>query len=159
MHRSERAGVLWTASLAECWTPDLQVTIQRGRLCVSVRAGRQGELPKGSVKLGTSRTGATLYMEPAPLVDLNNAAARLAAQEGEAELAVLQRLSQSVARHASQLLQVNVHIRLYAGTSGRWCPTSCEVGLVIGLCARCSSLVSGTDVRPGSYQQEHVASL
>ena len=125
MHSSERAGVPWTASLAECWLPGLQVTIQRGRLCVSVKAGRQGELPKGSVKLGASRTGATLYMEPAPLVDLNNAAARLAAQEGEAELEVLQRLSHSVARHASQLLQVNIHTCLYAGTSGRWRRTSC----------------------------------
>jgi DNA mismatch repair protein MutS2 len=31
----------------------------RGRYCVAIKAGRQSELPKGSVKLGASQTGAT----------------------------------------------------------------------------------------------------
>ena len=83
-----------------------QVTQKRGRLCVSVKAGRQGELPRGSVKMGSSRTGATMYMEPANLIDLNNAVIQLQSQEEAAELAVLQRLSQSLAREASKVDQV-----------------------------------------------------
>lgn len=46
----------------------LQVVVRRDRLCIPVRAGRQGELPKGSVSLATSASGNTLYMEPAPAV-------------------------------------------------------------------------------------------
>ena len=41
-----------------------QVVVRRDRLCIPVRAGRQGELPKGSVSLAISSTGNTLYMEP-----------------------------------------------------------------------------------------------
>ena len=41
-----------------------QVVVRRDRLCLPVRSGRQGELPKGSVTLATSTTGSTLYMEP-----------------------------------------------------------------------------------------------
>lgn len=84
----------------------MQVMNQRGRLCVSVRAGRQGELPKGSVKVGASRTGATLYFEPTPLVELNNLESWLAGQEAEAEREVLRRLSRGVSEHSSALLKV-----------------------------------------------------
>lgn len=41
-----------------------QVVVRRDRLCVPVRRGRQGELPKGSVTLAASESGNTLYMEP-----------------------------------------------------------------------------------------------
>lgn len=85
----------------------LQVMTQRGRLCVSVRAGRQGELPRGSVKLSASRTGATLYIEPAPLVTLNNAEASLAEEERFAQDEVLRQLAASVARHSKALLSVS----------------------------------------------------
>lgn len=36
----------------------LQVVVRRDRLCVAVKAGRQSDLPKGSVTLATSSTGA-----------------------------------------------------------------------------------------------------
>lgn len=73
---------------------------------MSVKAGRQGELPKGSAKMGSSRTGATMYMEPATLIDLNNRVIQLQSQEEEAERAVLQRLSQSLAQQAKKVNQV-----------------------------------------------------
>ena len=38
--------------------------MRRERLCIPVRRGRQGELPKGSVTLAASESGNTLYMEP-----------------------------------------------------------------------------------------------
>lgn len=41
-----------------------QVVVRRERLCIPVRRGRQGELPKGSVTLAASESGSTLYMEP-----------------------------------------------------------------------------------------------
>lgn len=63
-----------------------------------LQAGRQGELPKGSMKLGASSSGATAYYEPAPCIPLNNAEAMLAQQE-EAEVnAVLALLSGLVSR-------------------------------------------------------------
>ena len=58
-----------------------QVVVRRDRLCVPVRQGRQGELPRGSVALATSASGSTIYMEPQPAVALNNAEMALAGRE------------------------------------------------------------------------------
>lgn len=35
----------------------LQVVVRRNRLCVAVKAGRQSDLPRGSMTLATSSTG------------------------------------------------------------------------------------------------------
>ena len=75
----------------------------RGRFCVAVRSNRRSELPKGSVRLGASASGATVYMEPAPAVDLNNRETELAAREAEQAAAVLARLSGLLAQRAPQL--------------------------------------------------------
>ena len=56
----------------------------------------QGELPRGSVTLNTSVSGNTVYMEPQPVVALNNAEALLAGEEQEEELAILADLSRQV---------------------------------------------------------------
>ena len=88
----------------------MQVMQQRGRQCISVKAGRQGELPRGSVKLGASKTGATFYMEPAPLIRLNDEDARLTAREAAVERRVLARLSGLVAACSQQILQVSCHL-------------------------------------------------
>ena len=84
------------------------MTQQRGRQCVSVKAGRQSEVPKGSIKLGSSRSGATVYMQPAPLVELNNTYSRLSDSVEEAERQVLSHLSQEVAKNSSRLLKVRL---------------------------------------------------
>ena len=77
------------------------VAVRRGRLCVAVLAARRGgHLPKGSVTLAASGSGATLYAEPAPLVPLNNAAAAARAGVEAAEAAVLARLSAAVGAEA-----------------------------------------------------------
>ncbi|KAI8474386.1 MAG: hypothetical protein J3K34DRAFT_139599, partial [Monoraphidium minutum] len=75
----------------------------RGRFCVAVRSNRRSELPKGSVKLGASSSGATVYLEPAPAVELNNMETELAGREGEQEAAVMAQLSALLARRAPQL--------------------------------------------------------
>lgn len=74
--------------------------MRRDRLCIPVRRGRQGELPKGSVSLAASESGNTLYVEPAPAVKLNNAEMALAGREAEEEAAVLRALSSLVRRVA-----------------------------------------------------------
>ena len=86
--------------------PRLQVVVRRERLCVAVKAGRQGDLPKGSLNLASSSTGATFYMDPAPTVPLNNAEAALAGEEAAEEAAILARLSEAVAGSAARIRQV-----------------------------------------------------
>lgn len=56
----------------------------------------QSQLPKGSVTLAVSASGSTVYMEPEPVVTLNNAEAMLRGQEQEEEQAILAGLSQMV---------------------------------------------------------------
>lgn len=73
---------------------------------MAVRAGRQGELPRGSIVLASSSTGATLYMEPADAVPLNNAEAVLEAAEQQEEAAIAQALSSAIRDHAKLLWQV-----------------------------------------------------
>lgn len=121
----------------------------RGRFCVAVRSNRRSELPKGSIKLGASASGAqgflpkgaawitravlcarllppssnnradqsnqprtrsnpttpgaTVYMEPAPAVEMNNRETELAARERELEVQVLARLSAALGRRGRQL--------------------------------------------------------
>ncbi|GFR51258.1 hypothetical protein Agub_g13562, partial [Astrephomene gubernaculifera] len=82
------------------------VALVRGRLCVGVRAGRQGELPRGSVRLGASSSGATLYLEPQPCVALNNAEALLAEQEEREAGRVLGLLSGMLGSRAPQVLSL-----------------------------------------------------
>jgi DNA mismatch repair protein MutS2 len=50
-----------------------------------LQAGRSGDLPKGSVKVGQSQSGATHYFEPAPAVPLNNAETLLEEAEKKEE--------------------------------------------------------------------------
>ena len=88
-----------------------QVVIRRDRLCVGVKAGRQGQLPKSSLTLDRSSTGGTLYMEPEPAVGLNNSEARLAGQEVQEEYAVLSHLSKLVEKDAGALLEVSLGVQ------------------------------------------------
>lgn len=88
-------------------------------MCVGVKAGRQGQLPKGSLTLDRSSTGATLYMEPEPAVRLNNAEARLAGQEADEEDAILFHLSSMVADEADTLHQVSLYLWTHPCQSGR----------------------------------------
>lgn len=95
------------AFILGCWPSCMQVVIRRERLCIGVKAGRQGELPKGSLTLDRSSTGATLYMEPEPAVGLNNAEARLTGQEADEEDSILSHLSSLIADDSDTLQQVS----------------------------------------------------
>ena len=61
------------------------------------------------MRLGSSTSGATAYMEPAPLVALNNTEAALAEQEAEEEAAVLRRLSYMVRGALERRVAVRSH--------------------------------------------------
>lgn len=65
-----------------------------------------GELPEGSLVLGASASGATVYAEPAPAVVLNNAEAHLSGAEAAEEAAILRRLTRAVLQHSARLRQV-----------------------------------------------------
>ncbi|KAL0032477.1 hypothetical protein WJX77_002790 [Trebouxia sp. C0004] len=87
----------WARKLAaQNVSEEALVVIRRDRLCVPVKSGRQSQLPKGSVTLAVSASGSTVYMEPEPVVTLNNAEAMLRGQEQEEEQAILAGLSQLV---------------------------------------------------------------
>ncbi|KAL0040772.1 hypothetical protein WJX79_005089 [Trebouxia sp. C0005] len=87
----------WARKLAaQNVSEEALVVIRRDRLCVPVKAGRQSQLPKGSVTLAVSASKSTVYMEPEPVVTLNNAEAMLRGQEQEEEQAILAGLSQMV---------------------------------------------------------------
>lgn len=87
----------WARKLHETGAAErAQVVVRRDRLCIPVRAGRQSDLPRGSVALATSASGSTIYMEPAPLVPLNNAEAQLGAVEKEEEDRILGELTAMV---------------------------------------------------------------
>jgi len=70
------------------------VTIVRGRYCIGIKAGRSGDLPKGSIKVSQSQSGATHYYEPAPAISLNNSETLLEElekkEEGQVSYTVLQ---------------------------------------------------------------------
>ena len=60
-------------------------------------------LPTGSITLATSQTGPTLYMEPRPVILLNNAVSELRTAEEEEELEVLTALTCMLREHHSAL--------------------------------------------------------
>jgi DNA mismatch repair protein MutS2 len=95
----EWARAMYAAGAAE--RP--QVVIRRDRLCIPIKAGRQSDLPRGSLALATSGSGGTVYMEPEPLISLNNNDATLTAAEQEEEERILTLLSKSIADHSNQI--------------------------------------------------------
>ena len=81
----------------------IQVVIRRDRRCIPVKAGRNGELPDGSVSLGTSGSGSTMYMEPEPLIPLNNLDIQLSEMEKEEEDIILKSLTKLIDKNAGKI--------------------------------------------------------
>ncbi|KAL6769019.1 CPL21 [Auxenochlorella protothecoides x Auxenochlorella symbiontica] len=101
----DHAATAWARRLHASGAAERPLVVQRrDRACCPVRRARKGDLPRGSLTLALSASGATAYMEPAELVPLNNAIAALAGREEEEVAAVLASLSRQVARHAGALL-------------------------------------------------------
>lgn len=86
----------------------------------------QGQLPKGSVSLAVSASGSTIYMEPEPVVALNNAEAMLRAQEQEEEESILAELSRMVKESTMSLQHIMkavaaLDIACARGKHAVWC--------------------------------------
>lgn len=98
---------VWSRRMHACGASERpQVVIRRGRRCIPIKSGRNGELPEGSVALGTSGSGSTMYMEPAPLIPLNNIELQLAEEEKNEEDRILENLSQMIRKHSGVLRQI-----------------------------------------------------
>ncbi|KAL3147779.1 hypothetical protein ABBQ32_002512 [Trebouxia sp. C0010 RCD-2024] len=117
----------WARNLAsQNVSEEALVVMRRDRLCVPVKAGRQGQLPKGSVSLAVSASGSTIYMEPEPVVGLNNAEAMLRAQEQEEEESILAELSRMVKESTMSLQHIMkavaaLDIACARGKHAVWC--------------------------------------
>uniref|UniRef100_A0A383W1M4 DNA mismatch repair proteins mutS family domain-containing protein n=1 Tax=Tetradesmus obliquus TaxID=3088 RepID=A0A383W1M4_TETOB len=96
------ARQLYTQGAAEGREP----LLMRGRYCVAVRSSQRAAVGKGAVRLGASQTGATLYMEPPQVLELNNREALLAEQQEQQELAVLAGLSQLLVARGAALQEL-----------------------------------------------------
>ena len=81
----------------------IATAMRRDRLCVPVLTARKSELPRGSVVLATSASGATSFCEPAPLVPLNNEAAAAKQAEEAAEAKALKALTRLIVARGREL--------------------------------------------------------
>ncbi|MEN8242362.1 MAG: endonuclease MutS2 [Chloroflexota bacterium] len=87
-------------------TPYLQeslVTQREGRYVVPVKAEARGRV-KGVVH-GVSSSGATLFIEPMQIVDINNSWREIQANEQEEERRILAEISAAVGEHADALIE------------------------------------------------------
>lgn len=73
------------------------VTKRRSRMCVGVRASHRSLLPDGVV-LDVSSSGATYFMEPREILELNNMEVRLSSAEKAEEIAILSLLTSEIAK-------------------------------------------------------------
>ena len=79
-------------------------TFHNDRVVLPLKAEQQGRIP--GIIHRSSDSGATLFVEPAQVVELNNAIARLRDKEHEEITRILSELSRLVYRHGEQILQL-----------------------------------------------------
>ncbi len=85
------------------WLQEPLYTLRAGRYCLPVRSEFRGRV-RGLVH-DTSMSGATLFVEPEPIVELGNRLRELQSLEQEEIEAILNGLSRAVEAHADALLQ------------------------------------------------------
>ena len=78
------------------------VTLRNGRYVVPIRADQRSALP--GIVHDQSGTGATLFVEPAPVVELNNRIRQLEAEEREEIHRILQQLTALVSEQAKAIV-------------------------------------------------------
>jgi DNA mismatch repair protein MutS2 len=78
------------------------VTIREDRYVLAVKAGKHTELP--GVVHGRSGSGATYFIEPMPLVEMNNRLSILKRDEAAEEIEILKSASSSVLERKAELL-------------------------------------------------------
>jgi DNA mismatch repair protein MutS2 len=78
------------------------ITQRDGRYVIPLRAEFKGQIK--AVVHDQSSSGATLFVEPLPIVDLNNAMRELQLQERDEERRILYELSAQIAEHREELI-------------------------------------------------------
>ncbi|XP_062096696.1 uncharacterized protein LOC133802411 isoform X2 [Humulus lupulus] len=110
------------------------VTKRRSRMCVGVRASHRNLVPD-AVVLDASSSGATYFVEPGEIVDLNNMEVRLSSAEKAEEIAILSMLTSEISnskRAIEYLLDKVLEVDLAFARAGHalWmngvCPTFSE---------------------------------
>ncbi|KAJ7525881.1 hypothetical protein O6H91_17G071700 [Diphasiastrum complanatum] len=81
------------------------VTKRRGRLCVAVKTTHKHLVPGGAV-LDVSNTGATVFVEPQPALELNNMETVLSMREQDEEEAALRILTANLVPMAESVLKL-----------------------------------------------------
>ena len=77
-------------------------TVRRERYCVPIPIGERAAVP--GLVLDVSSSGATVFVEPMAVVELNNTLAEASARAREEEERVLQEIAAAFARHRDELL-------------------------------------------------------
>ncbi len=104
--RLERLQKKYAEHLREEW-----VTLRDGRFVLPVREFSVNKVP--GIVHGQSGSGATYFIEPMPIVELNNQLQKLHAQEKKEEIKILRRLSAQLKEHQTELvLNYNLLIEL-----------------------------------------------
>ncbi|MEJ2056084.1 MAG: hypothetical protein P8X42_19390, partial [Calditrichaceae bacterium] len=79
------------------------ITLRDGRLVVPVREFSVNKIP--GIVHGQSGSGATYFVEPVSVVDLNNQMQKLLAAEHKEIIAILKRISKSIRQAGAELIQ------------------------------------------------------
>ncbi|KAL8268193.1 hypothetical protein R6Q59_001991 [Mikania micrantha] len=107
------------------------VTKRRSRMCVGIKASHKSLLPNGVV-LNVSSSGATYFMEPKDVVDLNNMEVKLSNAERVEEQAVLGLLTSDIALSGSEIKYLldrvlEVDFAVARAAHARWMNGVCPV--------------------------------
>ncbi|KMZ63074.1 MutS2 family protein [Zostera marina] len=100
------------------------VTRRRSRMCVGIRASHKSLLPN-SILVGTSSSGATYFMEPRNVMELNNMEVQLSNSEQAEEMAILSKLTSELVCRKTEVLHLmermlDLDMACARGSHARW---------------------------------------
>ena len=100
---SDKLNGIISASQNEKYLQERIITIRNNRYVVPVKQEYRGQIP--GIVLDRSASGATLYIEPLAVVELNNDLKVLAAEEEKEIIRILKDLSEKVANYKEEVIE------------------------------------------------------
>lgn len=100
---SDKLNGIISASQNEKYLQERIITIRNNRYVVPVKQEYRGQIP--GIVLDRSASGATLYIEPLAVVELNNDLKVLAAEEEKEVIRILKELSEKVANYKEEVIE------------------------------------------------------